>query len=372
MGGLPPRGATGRCCPASRWVSRGREARMSRRTIALLSAALLSLAACVDLNEDLISGLANQPYPTPDVFQALVNASYEPLRSFYAQERGFTLTDFGTDIYTEGADGSYKYINEYTAQLNPDVDFIRDTWSDFYRAINTANTAIAQAPTVQMDSSLKTQRGAEVLSPGALLLRPGADVRAAHAQVRADDGPEHRVDARAGGQRVRRDHHRPEVRRSESPRRGQGLRPRHQRRGAAPVGQGLPDPAARRRFRRRRSGETAGRRLRQRRRLRPASHQLGPVCAAAAVQRRVRLQQREERGGHLVGPVHQRPADHRERQQGTPVLPDGIRRAARHAARHRQRPPVQALPADHLLFEPVRSHQGLALRESVHARVVRQ
>jgi len=134
---------------------------MSRRTIALLSAALLSLAACVDLNEDLISGLANQPYSTPDVFQALVNATYEPLRSFYAQERGFTLTEFGTDIYTEGADGSYKYVNEYTAQLNPDVDFIRDTWADFYRAINTANTAIAQAPAVQMDSSLKAQRVAE-------------------------------------------------------------------------------------------------------------------------------------------------------------------------------------------------------------------
>ena len=135
---------------------------MTRRTTALLGAALLGLAACVDLNEDLISGLANQPYPTPDVFQALVNASYEPLRSFYAQERGFTLTEFGTDIYTEGADGSYKYVNEYTAQLNPDVDFIRDTWADFYRAINTANTAIAQAATVQMDSSLKTQRLAEV------------------------------------------------------------------------------------------------------------------------------------------------------------------------------------------------------------------
>jgi len=134
---------------------------MTRRTTALLGAALLGLAACVDLNEDLISGLANQPYSTPDVFQALVNATYEPLRSFYAQERGFTLTEFGTDIYTEGADGSYKYVNEYTTQLNPDVDFIRDTWADFYRAINTANTAIAQAPTVQMDSSLKAQRVAE-------------------------------------------------------------------------------------------------------------------------------------------------------------------------------------------------------------------
>jgi|SRR5437867_273611 len=134
---------------------------MSRRAIALLGATLLSLAACMNLNEDLISGLANQPYSTPDVFQALVNATYEPLRTFYAQERGFTLTEFGTDIYTEGSDGSYKYVNEYTAQLNPDVDFIRDTWADFYRAVNTANTAIAQAPTVQMDSSLKAQRVAE-------------------------------------------------------------------------------------------------------------------------------------------------------------------------------------------------------------------
>src|SRR5437660_356268 len=134
---------------------------MTRRTTALLGAALLGLAACVDLNEDLISGLANQPYPTPDVFQALVNATYEPLRSFYAQERGFTLTEFGTDIYTEGADGSYKYVNQYTTKLDPEVAVSRDPWAGFYRAINAANTAIAQAPAVQMDSSLKAQRLAE-------------------------------------------------------------------------------------------------------------------------------------------------------------------------------------------------------------------
>src|SRR5438105_13238341 len=103
---------------------------MSRRTIALLGAALLSLTACVDLNEDLISGLANQPYPTPDVYQALVNAPYEPLRSFYAQERGSTRTEFGTYIYPEGADGSYEYLIEYTTQPHADGYFIRDTWRD--------------------------------------------------------------------------------------------------------------------------------------------------------------------------------------------------------------------------------------------------
>jgi len=66
-----------------------------------------------------------------------VNASYEPLRTFYAQERGFTITEFGTDIFTKGADGSHKYINGYTTQLNPDAQFFREQWVDFYRAINT-------------------------------------------------------------------------------------------------------------------------------------------------------------------------------------------------------------------------------------------
>src|SRR2546426_4285394 len=33
---------------------------------------------------------------------------------FWAQERGFTLTEFGTDIFYKGADGSYKFVNDYT------------------------------------------------------------------------------------------------------------------------------------------------------------------------------------------------------------------------------------------------------------------
>ena len=136
---------------------------MSKRTGVVLGAVLLAgLAGCMDLNEDVISGLTPGAYGTEAAFQALVNASYEPLRSFWAQERGFTVTEFGTDTYTKGADGSYKYINDYTSQLNPTVDYFSNTWDDFYRAINTANSAIGQAPVVQMDSSLKAQRLAEV------------------------------------------------------------------------------------------------------------------------------------------------------------------------------------------------------------------
>jgi starch-binding outer membrane protein, SusD/RagB family len=134
---------------------------MRPRILAILAALLVGLAACLNLNEDLVSGLANKPYGTPEVFQALVNATYEPLRSFWAQERGFTVTEFGTDIFTKGADGSFKYINDYTSDLSADAQYFRETWDNFYRAINTANAAIGQAPVVPIDSSLRVQRVAE-------------------------------------------------------------------------------------------------------------------------------------------------------------------------------------------------------------------
>src|SRR5258705_2386356 len=135
---------------------------MRKHPVALLSAALLAgLPACVNLNEDVVPGLTPGSYGTQAVFESLVNASYEPLRTFYAQERGFTVTEFGTDIFTKGADGSFKYINDYTTQLNPTAQYVQDTWVDFYRAINTTNAAIDQAPAVVMDSALKARRVAE-------------------------------------------------------------------------------------------------------------------------------------------------------------------------------------------------------------------
>src|SRR2546430_17428181 len=75
---------------------------------------------------------------------------------------GFTLTEFGTDIFYKGADGSYKFVNDYTTQLNPTLDYITNTWNDFYRAINTANTALDQAAIVQMDSSVRAKRVGEL------------------------------------------------------------------------------------------------------------------------------------------------------------------------------------------------------------------
>jgi hypothetical protein len=118
-------------------------------------------AGCVDLTETPISGVNASYYSTPAGFEAAVNATYTPARGFWALERGSTMTVFGTDEFTNGADGSYKFFNTYASQLNGDVDFIRDTWRDFYRGINTANTVIDAAPNANLPDATKALRVAE-------------------------------------------------------------------------------------------------------------------------------------------------------------------------------------------------------------------
>src|SRR3954452_18706995 len=117
---------------------------MTRRLLVPLGALCLGGAAgCVDLKENPITGITSDYYGTPAGFDAAVRSMYFPIRTHWALERRATMTVFGTDEYQKGADGSYKFFNDYTPQLNGDVDFIRDTWFDFYKGINTNNRVIA-------------------------------------------------------------------------------------------------------------------------------------------------------------------------------------------------------------------------------------
>ncbi len=55
---------------------------MRKHTIALLGATLLvGVPACVNLDEDVVTGLTPGSYGTQAVFESLVKASYEPLRT---------------------------------------------------------------------------------------------------------------------------------------------------------------------------------------------------------------------------------------------------------------------------------------------------
>lgn len=130
----------------------------------VLVALLLTGQSCKDVLEEVpISQVGAQYLNTPAGFEAAGRASYATLRDFYGREIGMNLTVFGTDTYTMGADGSYKYMNQYLSQFDPRVDILRDLWNNLYVGINTMNLVIDQAPTITgLDAALVKRRVAEM------------------------------------------------------------------------------------------------------------------------------------------------------------------------------------------------------------------
>lgn len=120
--------------------------------------------SCQDfLTEELVSDVsASSYYTTATGFEDAVKATYWWNKRFFGPERGFTMSVFGTDTYTEGADGGHKVLNRYDGGLNPQQGFVRATWNDFYRGINQANAVINRSESLDIDQNLKTLRIAEV------------------------------------------------------------------------------------------------------------------------------------------------------------------------------------------------------------------
>ncbi|MGI4736048.1 MAG: RagB/SusD family nutrient uptake outer membrane protein [Janthinobacterium lividum] len=132
----------------------------------LLVLAALGLAspACKSLlDETVVSQVGADYLTTAAGFDAGVKAVYSSLRDFYGRESGMDLTVFGTDTYTMGSDGTYKFMNQYTTQLDSRTQPVIDLWNAFYVGINTANAVIDQAPNVTgLDDATKKRRVAEV------------------------------------------------------------------------------------------------------------------------------------------------------------------------------------------------------------------
>lgn len=136
---------------------------MLRKFVVSSTVAICALmaASCLDLTEHPITAITDAFYQSPQGFSQAVNASYEELRNFYGQEMGLTLTAFGTDEFTKGADGGHKALNDYTTALNGDESYFRDSWRSFFRGINTANTVIDRAPNAQVTDASRTAAVAE-------------------------------------------------------------------------------------------------------------------------------------------------------------------------------------------------------------------
>jgi hypothetical protein len=124
----------------------------------------LSTLSCKGiLDEEVISRIGNDYMNTPGGFNDGVNAAYSTLRMWYGTERGNNFTVFGTDTYRMGADGSWKFINQYTNQFDSRTGQLNEVWDESYRGINTCNALIERAPNISgIPEATKLTRLAEV------------------------------------------------------------------------------------------------------------------------------------------------------------------------------------------------------------------
>lgn len=136
----------------------------SLKTLGLASAIMLGTSSCSDLlKETVVSSISNDYIATAPGFIAASNAAYTPLRSFYGSERGLSMSEYGTDIYSAGADGSFKGFHFYDSQLTSSVSILAELWDETYKGINTINAVIDRAPSVVgVTDAIKSQRVAEM------------------------------------------------------------------------------------------------------------------------------------------------------------------------------------------------------------------
>ena len=121
---------------------------------------LTPLGGCLDLEEEIVSGVTSSYYEDAAGLEDAVRATYATLRTFYGTQNGAMLSEGGTDLYGV-AQGGNTWMHLYSASLNPSQPLFKSVWDDFYRSINTANAIIGRAPETRMSEALKTQRIAE-------------------------------------------------------------------------------------------------------------------------------------------------------------------------------------------------------------------
>jgi hypothetical protein len=125
---------------------------INMNTWAKTTALAIGFAATVScsgfLEEDVISQIGNDYLNTPKGLNDGINAAYSTMRNWYGTERGNNFTIFGTDIYTNGADGSWKFMNTYTNQFDSQNGHAREVWDELYRGINTCNAVIDRSANV--------------------------------------------------------------------------------------------------------------------------------------------------------------------------------------------------------------------------------
>ena len=139
---------------------------MKKKFIFMLIALLaFNIQSCQDfLKEELVSEVAGGYYTSAAGLEDAVDATYFYLKFIYSNERAYTLNAFGTDTYTNGADGNFKGFNYYDNTLNSAQSVLTEMWQFLYRGINQANAVIGRSANgiTDMDATRLLTRQAEV------------------------------------------------------------------------------------------------------------------------------------------------------------------------------------------------------------------
>ncbi len=131
--------------------------------ILVLGLAFLTKSCDKFIEEELVTDVsAASYYTTEGGLEDAVRATYSTFKPFYGQEMGAAMTTFGTDTWTNGADGGHKFFNFYDGQLNGASSYVTATWDLWYQGVNQANAVINRSAAVDMDEAQKNVRIAEV------------------------------------------------------------------------------------------------------------------------------------------------------------------------------------------------------------------
>lgn len=107
---------------------------------------------------------------TPDVtysnakgFETLVNAAYTYTRFWYGKEEGYSLSEMGTDIWTNGTGDIFPQLSRYDNLQGSNTSALNLEWDNFYAAIFLCNTGISKIADIpDYTAAQKTTREAEL------------------------------------------------------------------------------------------------------------------------------------------------------------------------------------------------------------------
>jgi hypothetical protein len=132
---------------------------MKQYILSIITATLV-LSSCKEfLEEEQISNVSYEFYDNEQGIEALILASYAPLRIWTRDQQGLNLSNLGTDIYTTTRVAAGNEFHLYTSDINSANFNFQYLWDNFYKGINSANIAINRIPKVEGVRTLLTEEG---------------------------------------------------------------------------------------------------------------------------------------------------------------------------------------------------------------------